>query len=204
MVEDASGSIHPAAAPSSNMLHTFLTGRADHARQRLETTAAAADEGDLQAAVAHLRDLDDGALMYLNPMLPWNANQSEISKEIWLSTPQHRLDDFLPIWDARGGAPIRVATMCSGTDAPVHAMRNQAFHWNTALDNSFGDAAQPSFFHHILSCDCKLTARRFIYSNSPPPLCFNLSQDLHNGCFIKLGLGFLQTGNCSTIRHNRV
>ena len=156
------------AAPQ-NVLHEFLSERAEHAIQQIETARA----GDLDNAIAQLRDRDEGAAMFLNPMLPCNANQSEISKEIWLSTPQHRLDEFLPLWDARGGVPIRVATLCSGADTPMHAMRNQTYHWNTALENSFEDAAQPTSYHHILSCDIKLTARRFIYANSPCPLIFH-------------------------------
>ena len=47
-------------------------------------------------------------------------------------------------------------------------MHEQSYIWNKALDN-----ANACFFHHILSCDIKLVARRFIYANSPCPYIFH-------------------------------
>ena len=160
-VSDAVGS------PSNvqNTLHNFFSTRTQQAEQVLNQTA------DLETAVAQLRD--DAPNVFLNPMLPHNANQFEISKEIWLSTPKDRIEKFLPLWDCRGGVPIRVTTLCSGSDAPIHGMRNTTNHWNNAIVSAFGDAAHENMYHHIMSCDNKLTARRFIYANSPCALIFH-------------------------------
>ena len=123
--------------------------------------------GDLDDAVLSLTRAE-GSVDFLNARLPLHVNQHEISKEIWLSTPEERRDEWLEKWADRMGVPVRVATLCAGTDAPVHGMRNQTLIWNEELDNTIS-----CFYHHILSCDIKATSRRFIYANSPCPLLFH-------------------------------
>ena len=59
---------------------------------------------------------------YYNPLLPWGASGKELMKEFWFSLRNRQCDRFLAGWGARNGVPIRVVTLCSGSEAPMQAL----------------------------------------------------------------------------------
>jgi site-specific DNA-cytosine methylase len=112
------------------------------------------------------QSIDDAILLlrptpYLNPKLPWVMQSVEIYREIWLSTPMHRRTNLLSLWRKRKGRPVRVSTLCSGTDAPIKALLDL----QTIFNDELSGTDHLAFFKHIMACDSKAIARRFIDAN---------------------------------------
>ena len=102
-----SSSVSGASASSGQLLISdFLRSRQNHAEQILANVETAEPAGDINEAVGVLCRDEAGAVLYRSMKLPHTVNGSELSKEIWLSTPQPRRDEFLEKWSARIGVPV--------------------------------------------------------------------------------------------------
>ena len=89
------------------------------------------------------------------------ATSKELLKEFWLSLSAAARENCLDKWAARQGVPLRVVTLCSGSEAPIQAMNDLADIYNDSLS---GDMIG-CFFTQLASCDMKDTARKFSSAN---------------------------------------
>ena len=101
-----------------------------------------------------------------------------------IAEPQGMFDDMLPkvnsqlraVADGLAGRPIRIATMCSGTESPVLAldMIERAF-------ESLNEDAEHNFkVEHVFSCEIEPYKQAYIERNFSPPLLFRDIRELGN------------------------
>ena len=92
--------------------------------------------------------------------------------EIWAHMLDEERDSILNSWASRRSAPVYVASLCSGTDAPIVALGDCQSVYNRAIVGRCGDGLVPNpcCYVQTLACELDVAKRRYIRANSALPV----------------------------------
>ena len=133
--------------------------------------------------LAPMRQPDDGDLQAMLPAadsvrFDGQSLGHTFSCGAFSAMPEPARDRLLTKWLNRKGKRLLVSTLCSGTEAPMLAMKNDAAMLNALVATEIKEGGAPVAIHQTLACEIEPEKRKFLASISSPPLVFHDAEEI--------------------------